>query len=119
MNLNRFIEEGTLVYDKDENFYIYTMIMQGIAQTGLVACVNIDDYKNNIIKKHELVLDSKAEDRRKHIDVLNTQTGLVLLFYKDDGIKKKLFEKVMNTVPEYDFTSQDGVRHIFRIVSNM
>ncbi len=61
-NLEGFIKEGLLVQDDAENLYLYTLIMQGRAQTGLVACFHIDDYLNNIIKKHELVLDSKAED---------------------------------------------------------
>jgi uncharacterized protein (DUF1015 family) len=117
-NLEEFIKQGILVQDDSENLYLYTLIMQGRAQTGLVACFNIDDYKNNIIKKHELVLDSKAEDRRKHIDILNAQTGLVFLFYKEDGSKRDLFEKAMTIKPEYDFTSGDGIRHIFRIISD-
>lgn len=117
INLERFVREGILKYDDDESLYLYTLVMNGIAQTGLIACAHIDDYENNIIKKHELVLDSKAEDRRKHIDVLNAHTGPVLLFYKDDGIKIKLFEKASESVPEYDFTSKDGIRHILRRIS--
>jgi uncharacterized protein (DUF1015 family) len=92
--------------------------MQGRAQTGLVTLVNIEDYENKIIKKHELVLDSKAEDRRKHIDILNAQTGLVFLFYKEDGLKRALFERAMKIEPEYDFTSGDGIQHIFRVISD-
>ena len=115
-NLLRFIDEGTLVYDGEENLYLYTLIMQGRSQTGLVACVHIDDYINNIVKKHELVFDLKVEDRQKHINILNANTGLVFLFYKEDGSKRILFEKAMNIQPDYDFTSNDGVRHIFRSI---
>jgi uncharacterized protein (DUF1015 family) len=117
-NLDGFIKEGVLKQDDSENLYLYTLIMQGRVQTGLVACFHIDDYKNNIIKKHELVLDSKAEDREKHIDILNAQTGLVFLFYKEDGSKRALFEKAMKIKPDYDFTSGDGIRHIFRVISD-
>ncbi|MBN2403379.1 MAG: DUF1015 domain-containing protein [Spirochaetes bacterium] len=117
-NLQSFIKEGVFVEDESENFYLYTLIMQGRAQTGLVTLVNIEDYQNNLIKKHELVLDSKAEDRRKHISFLNAQTGLVFLFYKEDGLKKRLFEKAINIKPDYDFTSCDGIRHIFRVISD-
>ncbi len=117
-NLESFIKEGVLVQDKTENLYLYTLVMQGRAQTGLVTLVNIEDYEKNIIKKHELVLDSKAEDRRKHIDILNAQTGLVFLFYKEDGSKRALFEKAMKIKPDYDFTSGDGIHHIFRVISD-
>ncbi len=117
-NLEKFIKDRVLIYDETENLYLYTLIRQGKTQTGLVACVNIEDYENNIIKKHELVLDSKAEDRKKHIDILNAQTGLVYLFYKEDGSKKALFKKSLNIPPDYDFTTDDGIRHIFRVISD-
>jgi uncharacterized protein (DUF1015 family) len=117
-NLEGFIKEGILKQDDSENLYLYTLIMQGRVQTGLVACFHIDDYENNIIKKHELVLDSKAEDRRKHIEILNAQTGLVFLFYKEDGSKRALFENAMKIKPDYDFTSGDGIGHIFRVISD-
>lgn len=116
-NFERFIKEGILVEDESENLYLYTLIMEGREQTGLVACFNIDDYLNHIIKKHELVLDSKAEDRRKHIDILNANTGLVFLFFKNESAKKAI-KNAMQIIPEYDFTTGDGIRHIFRIISN-
>ncbi|MBN2040032.1 MAG: DUF1015 domain-containing protein [Spirochaetes bacterium] len=116
-NLEKFIQEEILHYDED-SLYLYTLVMNGTAQTGLVACVNIEDYENGIVKKHELVLDSKAEDRRRHIDVLNAQTGPVFLFYKDDGKKIKLFEQAMSIAPEYDFTAKDGIKHVLRRISD-
>jgi uncharacterized protein (DUF1015 family) len=116
-NFERFIKEGVLVEDESENLYLYTLIMKGREQTGLVACFNIDDYLNNIIKKHELVLDSKAEDRRKHIDFLNANTGLVFLFFNNESAKKAI-KNAMKITPEYDFTTGDGIRHIFRIISD-
>jgi uncharacterized protein (DUF1015 family) len=117
-NLDRFINEGTLVYDQSENLYLYSLVMNGRMQTGLVACFNIEDYLNNIIKKHERVLDSKAEDRKNHIDTLDADTGLVFLFYKNEKKQQQLIEKAMEITPEYDFTSDDKVRHIFRIISD-
>ena len=117
-NLENFIKEGVLSQDETANFYLYTQVMDGRAQTGLVTLVNIEDYESNLIKKHELVLDSKAEDRRKHIDIVNAQTGLVFLFYKEDGLKSSLFKTAMQIAPEYDFTTGDGIRHIFRVINN-
>ncbi len=117
-NFLRFIKDGYLVDDRTENLYLYTLIMEGRSQTGLVSCVHVDDYKNNIIKKHELVLDSKVEDRKKYIELLNANTGLVYLFYKENSSKKALFKDACSIQPEYDFTSKDGIRHIFRVISD-
>jgi uncharacterized protein (DUF1015 family) len=117
-NLNNFIKDKFFIQDQEDSFYLYTQVMNGRSQTGLVACTHIDDYENNIIKKHELVLDSKAEDRRKHIDILNANTGLVFLFFKQEENKKSLFIEAIQTEPVYDFTSDDGIRHIFRIIKN-
>jgi uncharacterized protein (DUF1015 family) len=117
-NLEGFIKESVLQEDKEAKLYLYTLIMDGRSQTGLVSCVNIEDYQNNIIKKHELVLDAKAEDRRRHIDILNADTGLVFLIYKQDKKKKALWERAMKIQPDYDFTSGDGIRHIFRVISD-
>ena len=117
-NLECFLKEGVLAQDGSANLYLYTQVMDGRVQTGLVTLVNIEDYENNIIKKHELVLDSKAEDRRKHIDIVNAQTGLVFLFYKEDGSGRTLFERAMQIAPEYDFTAGDGIRHIFRVIKD-
>ncbi len=117
-NLERFIEEGIFQRDESPKLYLYTLEMNGRVQTGLVSCVSADDYLNEKIKKHELVLDEKAEDRRRHIDSLNANTGLVFLFYKEDGAKESLFKKAMEIHPEYDFTTDDGIRHIFRVISD-
>ncbi len=117
-NLERFIEEGIFQLDESPKLYLYTLVMKERMQTGLVTCVNVNDYLNGGIKKHELVLEEKAEDRRRHIDSLNANSGLIFLFYKEDGTKKTLFEKAMEIQPEYDFTSDDGIRHILRLISD-
>jgi len=87
-NLESFINKGVLVQDRDPYLYLYTQIMGGRAQTGLVACVNIDDYINNIVKKHELTRADKEQDRTTHLDILNANTGPVFLLYNEDGSKK-------------------------------
>lgn len=117
-NLQRFIREGILSRDTSANLYLYTLVMDGRHQTGLVACVSIDDYLENKVKKHELTRKDKELDRTKHIDRLNAQTGLVFLLYREDGSKRELFKKATVTTPSYDFTTDDGIRHVFRIIDD-
>jgi uncharacterized protein (DUF1015 family) len=94
-NLERFIQKGVLAQDSRPCLYLYTQIMNGRAQTGLVACVNIDDYLNNRVKKHELTRADKEQDRTTHLDILNANTGPVFLLYHEDGKKESLFKKAL------------------------
>jgi len=115
-NFKAFIEKGYLTSEKTPCFYFYTLVMNGREQTGLVCTVSVDDYLNGVVKKHEFTREDKERDRIKHIDVLGAQTGLVFLFYKEDGSKKDLWTKALSKPAEYDFTAPDGIRHIFRII---
>jgi uncharacterized protein (DUF1015 family) len=117
-NLERFISDGTLVQDENNKLYLYTLVMNGRSQTGLLACVSIDDYINNVIKKHEFTREDKELDRVRHMEALSAQTGLVFLFYKEDGSKKDLFARAKEIAPVYDFTPSDGVHHIFRVIDD-
>ena len=117
-NLERFLKDGILKQEDVPKLYLYSQVMGGRMQTGLLAGVNADDYRAGRIKKHENVLKEKLEDRRRHIDSLNANTGLIFLFYHEDGSQKDLFERAMEIEPEYDFTSSDGIRHIIRVISD-
>ncbi|MBN1500220.1 MAG: DUF1015 domain-containing protein [Spirochaetes bacterium] len=117
-NLNSFISEGYFREDSQEKLYFYTLIMNGREQSGLVTCVSIDDYLNDIVKKHEFTREEKENDRIRHLDVLNAQTGLVFLLYRENGSKKDLWRKALSISPEYDFTADDGIRHIFRLIND-
>lgn len=109
-------EKGIFAQDASPCLYLYTQIMDGREQTGLIACVSIDDYMKKIIKKHELTREDKELERTTHIDVLNANTGQVFLFFNDTGTKKDLFNSAMQLPVEYDFVSGDGVRQIVRII---
>jgi uncharacterized protein (DUF1015 family) len=117
-NLEKFIQRGVFHLDESPMFYLYTLIMGDREQTGLVACINIDDYINNIIRRHEHTRADKELDRARHIDAINAQTGLVLLLYRENGGKRELFEKALKIKPEYDFIAPDGIRHIFRVIGD-
>ncbi len=117
-NLDSFINEGFFLKDSDPILYLYSQIMEGRMQTGLIACVSIDDYINNRVKKHELTREDKERDRMKHIEVLNAQTGLVFLMFQQDTEKQNIFNRAMAASPEYNFFAEDGVRHILRTITD-
>jgi len=117
-NLKKFISEKILIQDETECLYLYTQIMNGRAQTGLVACLCIDDYLDNRVKKHELTREDKENDRTKHLDILNANTGPVFLLFNENGSKESLFKKGMDISPEVDFTARDGIRHIMRKIDD-
>jgi len=118
-NLNDMIEHGVLVQDKEPSYYIYRLIMDGREQTGLVCGSSIDDYNNGIIKKHEFTRPEKELDRINHIRTTRAQTGIVFMAY--DNVTE-MDEFIANWKkdhePEYDFTSEDGIRHTVWVVSD-
>jgi uncharacterized protein (DUF1015 family) len=117
-NFKSFIQNGYLYQDEQAKLYLYSQVMNGCQQNGLVACVSIDDYINNTVRKHELTRKDKELDRTRHIETLNAQTGPVFLFYKEDSFKKVLYEEALRIEPVYDFTAADGIRHILRVIDN-
>ena len=103
--------DGTLVTESAPCFYLYELTMNERSQTGVVACCAIDDYLENVIKKHENTLEKKKLDRIRHIDALDAQTGPIFLTYRDSDAIDILVAAVKKTAPLYDFTGEDGVTH--------
>ncbi len=116
--LKKLISDGIYFQESTPCMYLYTQIMDGREQTGLIACVSIDDYQNKIIKKHELTREDKEIERTRHTDIINANTGQVFLFYKDSETKQQLIKDAMMLEAEYDFESADGVRQIVRIIKD-
>jgi len=110
-NFEKFKEQGWLIQDEKPGFYIYRQVMEGRGQSGLVGCVSAQDYWDGKIKKHELTRKDKEEDRIKHIDAVNANTGLVFSFYPRRADIDKIVDKAVQGQPIYDFTSEDGIRH--------
>ncbi|MBG0763746.1 MAG: DUF1015 domain-containing protein [Tissierellales bacterium] len=105
-NLEKFIEEGTLKQDEKDKYYIYRQIMFGRVQTGLVACTSIDDYENNIIKKHEFTRPEKEQDRINNFDYCDANTAPIFLSYrKNDRLNNIIHEWIKFNKPVYDFSS--------------
>ena len=109
--LHTAYSDGTYVHDTGSVYYIYELVMDGRSQTGIVACASIDDYKNNVIKKHENTRADKEVDRIKHIYNCQAQTGPIFLAYRDSEKINAVVDKVKNTEAVYDFTAEDGIIH--------
>ena len=114
--LEQMIKAGNFIQDQNQCLYIYRQIMDGRVQTGLVCCTSIDDYNNNIIKKHEYTRPDKEQDRINHIKALNAQTGPIFQTYHD---QPEINEIINNWVevnePVYRFAA-GTVKHICWVV---
>ncbi len=121
-NLNKMITDGEYIQDKEPCLYIYRQIMNGRSQTGIVFCASIDDYMNNIIKKHEFTRADKEEDRINHVDYCDANTGPIFLTYKEDQIASEIIdawiENESKRRPIYNFVAEDGISHIVWIIDN-
>jgi uncharacterized protein (DUF1015 family) len=118
-NLAAFIQRDIVFRESKECYYIYQLIMDGRSQTGLVCVSSVDDYENDIIKKHEFTRPEKELDRINHIKTSGAQTGNVFLAYRNhNGIDALINEWKENKSPVYDFTADDGIQHTVWIVNN-
>jgi uncharacterized protein (DUF1015 family) len=110
-NFQKLISQGALRQDPQPCFYLYRQIMAGHSQTGLVAAASCQDYLNGVVKKHELTRPDKEDDRVRHIETLNSQTGPVFLVYPANPDLDHLIADRTSAPPDTDFTASDGVRH--------
>ena len=116
--LESMINDGTFITDEDKCYYIYELTMDGRVQTGLVACAAIDDYVNNVIKKHENTRADKEIDRITHVDTCSAQTGPIFLAYRANAVIRDIVNKTKNMDALYDFVSEDGIIHRVWKISN-
>ncbi len=109
--LDEAVSDGTFIEDSDRAYYVYELTMDGRSQTGIVACASIDDYQNNIIKKHENTRADKELDRINHVDTCSAQTGPIFLAYRADEVINKEVAKAKEKDCLYSFVADDGVKH--------
>lgn len=113
-NLDEFISKGIMIQDEAPIYYIYRQLMNGRVQTGLVACTSIDDYMNDVIKKHEFTRPTKEVDRINNFDICDANTEPVFLTYrKNDEINRIVNDWIKFHMPLYNFTTDDDITHIF------
>ena len=117
-NLQKLISEGYFTEDEAELLYVYGQTMFGKTQYGIVGGASVDDYLEDVIKKHELTRPDKEEDRMKHIRVTNFNAEPVFFAYPDHAGLDAIVDRVVKGEAEYDFTTDDGVGHHFWLISH-
>ena len=109
--LDQMIADGTFITDTQAAYYAYELVMDGRSQTGLAACSAVEDYLNNVIKKHENTREDKEIDRITHVDTCSAQTGPIFLAYRSQKVIDDIVTETQKESPLYDFTAPDGVTH--------
>lgn len=117
-NFDKLVSNSLMIQDKTENYYVYQLIMDGHEQTGLVGCCAIDDYFNNIIKKHELTRPDKEEDRKNHVRYSKLNYEPVFFAYPHVNAIDELVSSIKEANPVYDITTEDGIQHTLWVVND-
>jgi len=118
-NLVAFISRNVLFRESKACYYIYQLVMNGISQTGLVCGSSVDDYENDLIKKHEFTRPEKEQDRINHIKTTGAQTGNVFLAYKNvDEIDELISKWKKDKNPVYDLVADDKIQHSVWIIND-
>ena len=105
------VAKGEYIQEDKKCYYIYELVMYGRSQVGIVACASIDDYQNNIIKKHENTRADKEVDRIRHVSTCEAQTGPIFLAYRSNSVINDIVAKKREEAPLYDFVADDGIAH--------
>ncbi len=117
-NFEKMVNDGVMVQDGSDSLYIYELTMDGRSQDGIVACAAVEDYMNDVIKKHELTRPDKEEDRKKHVRVSMMNAEPVFFAYPNVPKIDELVAEIKTKAPAYDFTAEDGVKHRLWTVSD-
>ena len=117
-NFQKFQDNGWLVQDAEDKYYVYAQTMNGRTQYGLVVCAAVEDYMTGKIKKHELTRRDKEEDRMKHVRVNNANIEPVFFAFPHQDELDAIVSKVVAGEPEYDFVAPDGFGHHFWVIDD-
>ena len=117
-NLQAFLKRDVLFKESKDCYYIYRLTMNGRSQAGLVCVSSVDDYENNVIKKHEFTRPEKELDRINHMKTIGAQTGNVFLAYRDVEALNELLNQCMTKNPVYNFVAEDGIEHTIWLISD-
>lgn len=117
-NFQKFQDNGWLVQDAEDKYYVYAQTMNGRTQYGLVVCAAVEDYMTGKIKKHELTRRDKEEDRMKHVRVNNANIEPVFFAFPHQDELDAIVSKVVTSEPEYDFVAPDGFGHHFWVIED-
>lgn len=118
VNFRLMVSKLLFFQDEKECLYVYAQTMNGKRQVGLVGCAGVEDYMKGVIRKHELTRPDKEEDRKNHVRVTNMNAEPVFFAYPDEPEIDKNISKAIESESEYDFVSNDGVRHTFWVIND-
>lgn len=117
-NFEKMVADGVFHRDEKDCLYIYSQTMNGRTQYGIVGCASVDDYMNNIIKKHELTRPDKEEDRKNHVRIGNMNAEPVFFAYPNVPALDMIINNVVKETPEYDLVTDDGIGHTFWVIKD-
>lgn len=117
-NFYGMIEQGVLFQDDKPCLYVYAQVMNGRRQVGLVAGSSIEDYFNDVIKKHEFTRPEKEQDRIEHMQSLNAHVGPIFLTYAKNNTVDAIINEVIAGKHVYDFTAVDDIQHTVWVIDN-
>lgn len=104
-------EQGIYSQDPIPHFYLYELTRKGKSQTGICACTSVEEYWKGIVVKHENTREDKEQDRIRHVNSCQAQTGPVFLAHRRNRELAELKKRIRETPPLYDFTGEDQIRH--------
>lgn len=110
-NLRLFADASHTLEDDAPAAYVYRLVMHGRTQTGIFACVSVDEYNDGTILRHEKTRQDKEDDRTRHILIQRAHAEPVMLTYRDDGAVDRIIARAVTFPPLYDFVAGDEVRH--------
>jgi len=116
-NLEKMVEAGVLRFRKDPSYYLYELHAQGHIQIGIAAIASVRAYEEGRIRRHELTRPQKEDDRVRHMEALDAQTGPVFLVCRASNRLEAIMVELQKKVPDLDFQARDGIRHVIRIIS--
>lgn len=117
-NLAALLEQGILRRDPEPYYYLYRLVMGSHTQIGLVAAASIAAYQSGRIRRHEFTRPDKEDDRVRHIEALNAQTGPAMLTYHHSPAIDEIVVQLTSPAPEFNITADDGIRHSLWVVRN-
>ena len=117
-NFLKMMADGVMIQDEKECLYIYAQTRNGRTQYGIVACAAVEDYLNNVIRKHELTRPDKEEDRKNHVRVSGMHYEPVFFAYPKNIELDNIVSEIVKRSPEYDFTAEDGFGHHFWVIQD-
>ena len=117
-NFDKLFKDGIYFQDQQECYYIYAQTMNGRTQYGIVGGASVDDYVNDVIKKHELTRPDKEEDRKNHVRVSSLNYEPVFFAFRHVAALDALVNEIIKAEPEYNFVTEDGIGHQFWVVSD-